>query len=135
MDGDGEAPQYEDVPYVLVYITVGGQTSLLSSSICSRLRFYPEGARFSSLTQDEAQGEELVAMLEKDTLDNFLARVAAAHAGFTLGLLIEGLHSYLKWVPFPSLPQHCLPCVDLNWGPSTPSQFADGLARPQLTAH
>lgn len=22
MDGDGEAPQHEDVPYVLVYITV-----------------------------------------------------------------------------------------------------------------
>lgn len=35
-------------------------------------------------------------MLERDSLDNFLARVAAAHAGFTLGLLIEGLQSYLK---------------------------------------
>ncbi|BDA47405.1 Crossover junction endonuclease EME1B [Coccomyxa sp. Obi] len=41
-------------------------------------------------------GEELVTWLEKDTLDNLLARVAAAHAGYTLGLLIEGLHSYLK---------------------------------------
>ena len=37
-----------------------------------------------------------MALLEKDTLENVLARVAAAHPGHTLGMLIEGLHSYLK---------------------------------------
>ena len=65
----------------------------------------------SLIDSDEAQGEELVAMLEKDTLDTFLARVAAAHAGSTLGLLIEGLHSYLKCVPFSQLGQLCPPCL------------------------
>lgn len=76
---------------------------LLTSCLCL--------VEMSLIDSDEAQGEELVAMLEKDTLDNFLARVAAAHAGSTLGLLIEGLHSYLKCVPFSLLGQLCPPCL------------------------
>ncbi len=57
-----------------------------------------------------AQGEELVAWLEKDTLDDLLARVAAAHAGYTLGLLIEGLHSYLKCVLAPCTHRNAVSC-------------------------
>ncbi len=48
--------------------------------------------------------------LEKDTLDNLLARVAAAHAGYTLGLLFEGLHSYLKYVLAPCTHRNVVTC-------------------------
>ena len=45
-------------------------------------------------------GEDFVATLERSNggTSGLLARVAAAHPGHTLGLLLEGLHSHLKFV-------------------------------------
>lgn len=37
-----------------------------------------------------------MSLLDADSLDGLLSRVAAAHPGFTLGLLVEGFHSYLR---------------------------------------
>lgn len=91
VDGDAEPEVFQDVPYVLLHMTVCYFDT--SALLCVQVTI--SGGQGSVLFPC-AQGEELVTWLEKDTLDNLLARVAAAHAGYTLGLLIEGLHSYLK---------------------------------------
>ena len=51
-------------------------------------------------------GEEFVAALDgsNGSTDGLLGRVAAAHPGHTLGLLLEGLHSHLKCVLARLLP-------------------------------
>ena len=44
------------------------------------------------------QGEPFVQLLEQQSLDALLSKVAAAHPAVTLSILIEGLHSYLRQV-------------------------------------
>ena len=44
------------------------------------------------------QGERFVQLLEQQSLDALLSKVAAAHPAVTLSILLEGLHSYLRQV-------------------------------------
>ena len=44
------------------------------------------------------QGERFVQLLEQQSLDALLSKVATAHPAVTLSILLEGLHSYLRQV-------------------------------------
>ena len=44
------------------------------------------------------QGGRFVQLLEQQSLDALLSKVAAAHPAVTLSILLEGLHSYLRQV-------------------------------------